>query len=289
VAREPAGLTRVDAHLHVWDLARRSQPWTADLPLLQRSFSLADVREEQEDAAIGRVVLVQCLDDVAETRELLGLAALDERVAGVVGWLDLDAARFPQDLAELRAGPGGDRLVGLRHQLQVEPDKSWLDRTAVRSALRHLGDATLTFDLVVSSEQLEQVDRVVAAVPGLRFVLDHCGNPALRDGDLQEWRAHLAAVAAHPNVAVKLSALATHGVWGATTAADLAPVVDHLLACFGPGRTMFGSDWPVCLLGAGYREVVSLTEQVIRGLTVAERDAVWSDTSEVWYGLTHAG
>jgi L-fuconolactonase len=286
---EAARPTRVDAHLHVWDLARRPQPWTANLPVLQRSYSLADVRKEQEDAEVARVVLVQCVDDVEETRELLGLAAVDERVAGVVGWLDLDAPRFPQDLAELRAGPGGERLVGLRHQLQVEPDKSWLDRTAVRSSLRHLGEATLTFDLVVASEQLEQVARVVAAVPGLRFVLDHCGNPPLRDGELQEWCAHVAAVAAHPNVAVKLSAIATHGAWGATTAADLAPVVDHLLADFGPGRTMFGSDWPVCLLGAGYRHVVTLTEQVIRGLTDADRDAVWSGTAEVWYGLTHAG
>jgi L-fuconolactonase len=289
VPPEAARLTRVDAHLHVWDLARRPQPWTANLPLLQRSFSLAHVRREQEGGAIGRVVLVQCLDDVAETRELLGLAALDERVAGVVGWLDLDAARFPHDLAELRAGSGGEWLVGLRHQLQAEPDKSWLDRTAVRSALRHLGDESLTFDLVVSSEQLEQVARVVGAVPGLRFVLDHCGNPPLRDGDVQEWRAQLAAVAAHPNAAVKLSGLATHGAMGATTAADLAPVVDHVLACFGPDRSMFGSDWPVCLLGASYHHVVTLTEQVIRGLTDAERDAVWSGTSEVWYGLGHAG
>jgi L-fuconolactonase len=282
-------LSRVDAHLHVWDLARRPQPWTADLPVLQRSFSLSDVRREQEGAEVARVVLVQCLDDVEETRELLALSAADERVAGVVGWLDLDSPRFPQDLAELGAGPGGEQLVGLRHQLQVEPDKSWLDRTAVRSALRHLGEESFTYDLVVSSEQLEHVARVIAAVPGTRFVLDHCGNPPLRDGDLREWRAQLAAVAAHPNVAVKLSGLATHGAWGSTTAEDLAPVVDHLLACFGPGRTMFGSDWPVCLLGASYRHVMTLTEQVIRGLTDAERDAVWSGTAEVWYGLSHAG
>jgi L-fuconolactonase len=152
-----------------------------------------------------------------------------------------------------------------------------------------LGDAGLSFDLVVSAEQLGQVAAVVEAVPEVRFVLDHCGNPPLRDGGLQQWRADLAAVAAHPNVAVKLSGLATHGVWGATTPADLAPVTEHALASFGPDRVMFGSDWPVCLLGAGYAAVAALTEQVLVGLTGAERVAVWSGTAETWYGLSHAG
>jgi L-fuconolactonase len=275
--------------MHVWDLARRPQPWTADLPVLQRSFSLSDVRREQADAEVARVVLVQCVDDVEETKELLALSETDERVAGVVGWLDCDASRFADDLAQLRTGPGGGALVGLRHQLQLEIDKGWLDRATVRDSLRRLGDAGLAFDFVVSPEQLGQVADVVSSVPGGRFVLDHCGNPPLRDGDLREWRAQLAAVAAHPNVAVKLSGLATHGVWGATTAADIAPMVGHVLACFGPARTMFGSDWPVCLLGAGYDHVVALTEQVVRALTDAERDAVWSGTAEVWYRLTGGG
>jgi L-fuconolactonase len=52
---------------------------------------------------------------------------------------------------------------------------------------------------------------------------------------------------------------------------------------------MFGSDWPVCLLGAGYGEVAELTEQVLSGLTGADREAVWSGTAEAWYGLSHAG
>jgi L-fuconolactonase len=289
VPPQAARATRVDAHVHVWDLAHRQQPWTVGLPVLQRSFGLADVRREQEAWGVERVVLVQCVADVEETVELLELAALDPHVAGVVGWLDLDDPRFADRLAALRGGTGGVALVGLRHQLQVEPDKGWLDRPAVRDGLRVLGDANMTFDLVVSAEQLSQVAVVLDAVPEARFVLDHCGNPPLRAGDLPQWRTDLTAVAAHPNVAVKLSGLATHGVWGATTPADLAPVVEHVLARFGPDRTMFGSDWPVCLLGAGYGEVAELTEQVLSGLTGADREAVWSGTAEAWYGLSHAG
>ena len=282
-----AGAGRVvDAHAHVWDLTRRPQPWTDAFPVLQRSFALADLRAAQADAGIDRVVLVQCVDDVDETRELLELAATEELVAGVVGWLDLDARGFTDDLDALLAGPGGGALVGLRHQLQVEPDEDWLRRPAVHDALRRLGAAGLTFDLVVSPEQLRSASDVVAGLPGTRFVLDHCGNPPLRSGDLDRWRRDLALVAAAPHAAVKLSGLATHGEWGAATVSDLAPLTDHVLGCFGPDRVMFGSDWPVCLLSTGYGDVVALTEQVTAGLTAEEADAVWSGTATVWYGLT---
>jgi L-fuconolactonase len=83
-------MSKVDAHLHVWDLERRPQPWTDDLPLLRRSFELDDVRHDQKAADVAGSVLVQCVAAVDETRELLELAGADAAVVGVVGWLDLD-------------------------------------------------------------------------------------------------------------------------------------------------------------------------------------------------------
>jgi L-fuconolactonase len=277
---------RIDAHQHVWDLTVRPQPWTDAFPVLQRSFSLDDARVDQAAADVGGTVLVQCVDDVAETRELLELAAREPFVRGVVGWLDLDVASFADDLAALRAAPGGDRLRGLRHQLQVEPDKGWLERAGVRRSLAVLGDAGLAYDVVVSPEQLRQVVATARELPGLRFVLDHCGNPSMRDGDLGAWRGDVAALAALPNTAVKLSGLVTHGTWGAASADELRPVADHVLETFGPARTAFGSDWPVCRLSAPYQEVVALTEAVTAHLSPRERDLVWSGAATAWYGLT---
>lgn len=276
---------RIDAHQHVWDLAVRPQPWTDDFPVLQRSFALDDVRDEQRVAGVTATVLVQCVDDAAETRELLALAARDPFVAGVVGWLDLDAASFADDLDAVRAAPGGDRLVGLRHQLQVEPDKGWLDRAGVRRGLQALAAAGLAYDVVVSPERLPSVVAAAQQLPELRFVLDHCGNPPLRDGDLDRWRRDVSALAELPQVAVKLSGLATHGTWGAATAAGLAPVADHVLTAFGPARTAFGSDWPVCLLSTTYADVVALTEALTGGLSPDEQDLVWFRTAREWYGL----
>jgi L-fuconolactonase len=276
---------RIDAHQHVWDLAVRPQPWTDEFPVLQRSFDLADVRGEQTAADVVGTVLVQCVDDAAETCELLALAAAEPFVRGVVGWLDLDAPSFADDLAELRAAPGGDRLVGLRHQLQVEPDRGWLDRPGVRRSLAVLGDAGLAYDVVVSADQLPQVAATARELPGLRFVLDHCGNPPLRDGALDSWRRDTAELAGLPHTAVKLSGLVTHGTWGAVTTADVRPVVEHLLDTFGPARTMFGSDWPVCRLSSSYGEVVALADAVTAHLTPEEQALVRFGTAAEWYGL----
>jgi L-fuconolactonase len=58
-----------------------------------------------------------------------------------------------------------------------------------------------------------------------------------------------------------------------------------VLAGFGPERTMYGSDWPVCLLAADYPRVAGLARALIAGLSEAERDAVLGGTAARWYRL----
>jgi L-fuconolactonase len=176
-ARPPA--TGIDAHLHLWDLAARPQPWTAGLPVLQRSFGLDDVRADLRAAGVGQVVAVQASASREETRDLLALAARDPLIGGVVGWLDLTRPDVAAQIRAAQAGPGGAALVGARHQLQTEPDPRRIDRPAVRAGLRALAAAGLTWDLVISPGQLPLVTAAAAALPEVRFVLDHAGKPPI--------------------------------------------------------------------------------------------------------------
>jgi L-fuconolactonase len=121
----------------------------------------------------------------------------------------------------------------------------------------------------------------------VRFVLDHAGKPPIASGDLSAWRADLRALAARPNVAVKLSGLVTEADWGSWTPVQLRPVMEYVLDQFGPERTMLGSDWPVCLLAASYAEVMAAAASVLDGLTGAEREAVRGGTARTWYRLAH--
>jgi L-fuconolactonase len=275
---------RVDAHHHLWDLSVRDQPWTAPLPALRRSFSMDDLRPQLTRAGVTATILVQTVTVAAETPELLQVARDNPEVAGVVGWVDLTAPDVADALAALRERPGGDRLVGIRHQVQEEPDPAWLLRADVRRGLAAVARAGLVYDLLVVRPQLDAAVQVVRQVPGLRFVLDHAGKPGIAAGELDPWRAQLRALAASEAVAVKLSGLLTEAApdW---TPADLAPYAEHLLDCFGPERVMAGSDWPVCLLRADYQTVQDVTDDLLRQLSDAGRGQVHAGTARRWYGL----
>lgn len=278
----------VDAHVHLWDLRRRPQPWTDAFPPLQRSFWIDDLTELASRQGIDGFIVVQAGDTREETLELLALAATSALVDGVVGWVDLAAADVSAQIAELRRAPGGSKLVGVRHQLQLERDPDWIAGPAVRAGLRALAQAGLCYDIVVSPEQLPTVLATVVDVPELRFVLDHAGKPPIAAGDLERWRENLATLAACPSVAVKLSGLVTEADWTHWTQAELQPVIDHVLECFGPARTMVGSDWPVCLLAAEYGSVMGTLGPAFGRLTEAERDDLRAGTARRWYRTEQA-
>lgn len=276
---------RIDAHHHLWDLAVRDQPWTAGLPTLRRSFGVADLAPALAAHRIDATVLVQTVTVAEETPEMLALARREPRIAGVVGWVDLQAAGVPDRLAGLRSGPGGECLVGIRHQVQDEPDSEWLVRADVQRGLAAVGAAGLAYDLLVRPHQLPAAVEAVRALPDVRFVLDHAGKPAIASGVLDPWRRSIRDLAALPNVAVKLSGLVTEADHGRWTVAQLRPYAEVLLDAFGAERVMFGSDWPVCLLAADYGRVVDAAERLTAALSPDDRVAIFGGTAEAWYRL----
>ncbi len=275
----------MDAHHHVWDLTVRDQPWTADLPALRRSFSIDDLRPDLAANHIDRTVVVQTVCVPEETPELLELAHRTPEVSGVVGWVDLAAPDVADRLAALGERRGGDGLVGVRHHVQDEPDPDWLRRPDVRKGLRAVGQAGLVYDLLVRHYQLPAVIDTVAALGEVRFVLDHGGKPDIAKGVIEPWKEQLISLSGFPNVAVKLSGLTTEADHHRWTLEQLRPYADVLLGAFGPDRTMWGSDWPVCLLAGCYADVVAAAADFTASMSRAERDMVFGGTARTWYEL----
>jgi len=227
--------------------------------------------------------------DVAETVEFLAVAdANRDLIRGVVGWVDLTDG-VADALARLRNEPGGDLLVGIRHQAQDEPDPGWLGRDDVLAGVRAVASAGLVYDLLVLPHQLPAAIGLVRRVPEGRFVLDHAGKPPIASGATEPWTSLLRELSESPNVAVKLSGLVTEADWTTWTARDIRPYADAVLAAFGPARVLFGSDWPVCELAADYAGVVGLAGMLCAGLTPAERTAVFGGTATDWYRLVADG
>jgi L-fuconolactonase len=206
-------------------------------------------------------------------------------VAGVVGWADLTSPAVADEIGRLRAGPGGDLLVGIRHLVQDEPDPDWLGKPDVRRGLRAVSAAGLTYDLLVRPGQLPAALAVTGALGNVRFVLDHGAKPEIAYGRLEPWASQIRALAARPNVICKVSGLVTEAGPGWRRGL-VAPYVDHLLDCFGPTRLLFGSDWPVCTLAASYPEVVAVARDAL-ALTLgpAELHAVFAANAVSAYGL----
>ncbi|MFJ9373327.1 amidohydrolase family protein [Streptomyces sp. NPDC101455] len=277
----------VDAHHHVWDLSVRDQDWITgpELQPLRRDFTVTDLAPEARAAGIDRTVLVQTITVAEETPEFLALADAHDLIAGVVGWTDLTRPDIADELARLRELPGGHYLKGIRHQVQGEPDPNWLLRPDVRRGLTAVADAGLVYDLLVLPHQFPAAVEVAAALPQLTLVLDHLGKPLIASGQLEPWATSVRSVAALPNTYCKLSGLVTEADWKTWSTQDLHPYADTALDAFGPGRLMFGSDWPVCTLAATYGQVADAAGELTDDLSAAERAEVLEGTAIRVYGL----
>ncbi|MBT1545915.1 amidohydrolase family protein [Curtobacterium aurantiacum] len=269
----------IDAHHHLWDPADRPYPWMDDsVSPIRRRFDVDDLRSAARSTGVARTIVVQAVHDPGETTWLL---EQPEPVTGVVGWVDLTAPDVSDRIAAVLAGPGGTRLVGIRHQAQDEPDPDWLARPEVVRGVRAVSAAGLVVDVLVRAREHRAALALLDAVPGGSFVLDHAGKPDIAGGDAG-WPGRIDDFAARPNVVCKVSGLFTEAGpdWRRQ---PVDRFVRAVVERFGPERSLFGSDWPVSTLATTYDDVVRRTTGALAGLTPDERQAVLGGTAERTY------
>jgi L-fuconolactonase len=276
----------VDAHHHFWDPTAADYPWLTDeLAAIRRPFGPTDLAPLIAAAGVDATVLVQTRSSLAETEDFLAIAARTPFVRGVVGWVDLTDPSVDEAIARLRAGPGGNRLVAIRHQVHDEPDPDWLGRADVRRGIAAVGRAGLAYDLLVRARELPAARTLVGALPDVRFVVDHLAKPTIRAGADPGWMAAVATFRDRSNVWWKLSGLVTEADWRDWQPAQIQPFVEEVIDVAGPARLLFGSDWPVCLLAAPYLTVLATARTLIAGLSPTERAAVLGETARAVYRL----
>ena len=276
----------IDSHLHMWERARNPQTWidTATMSAIDRDFGPEVAANEMRAREIDGCVVIQCVNVLGETLDLLAAADSVGTILGVVGWVDLQAD-VPTQLDSLRAAPGGQHLVGVRHVTFTETDESWLCRPDIVRGLRALAGADLPFDVVVEPWQLPLVKKLADSMESATLVLDHLGNPPIASSNLAQWSADLAALATCENVRAKVSGLITKDDWDHWTVDRLRPIVDHALDTFGPSRLMFGSDWPLAELAGGYEPWKSAYLELTDDLTSIEKASIDAESARIVYGL----
>lgn len=280
----------IDGHQHFWDPARADYPWMAapELAPIRRAFGPADLAPLLRANGIEGSILVQCRSAVEETEEFLRIAQATPLVVGVVGWVDLTDLAVGDTLDRLRASPGGDRLVGIRHQVHDEADPDWLLRADVQRGLAAIFARDLAYDVLVRTRELPAAIATAQGFPQARFVLDHAAKPPIADGGSAAWADRIAVLAACGNVWCKISGLATEAAWNDWDAERLFPFVEHAAKCFGEDRLIFGSDWPVCLLAGSYGEIKGALEACLMKLGAQVREKAFGVNAKAAYRLAIA-
>ena len=277
---------RIDAHQHFWKYDAAEYTWIDDsMAALKRDFLPDESAREMARVGFDACVAVQARQTLDETRWLLGLAAEHPSIAGVVGWVDLQADNVRDQLAALA---GHRRLVGIRHIAQSEPDDRFLLRPQVVRGIRLLADFGLGFDILIYKRQLGSAAELVGRLPSQRFVLDHLAKPDLRSGEIDEWERDIRRLAAQPNVFAKLSGLVTEASWAQWTSDQIRPYLDVAFDAFGWNRLMIGSDWPVCTVSADYARTMNVVIDYVAARPDHERDAVLGGNARRFWNLRTA-
>jgi predicted TIM-barrel fold metal-dependent hydrolase len=279
-------LTVIDAHVHFWDPTELHYPWLDALPALGRAFLPAEYAATTGEAPIAQVVFVEanCRPEEAgrEVQLIERLASAEPRIAGIVAFADLaNGAAVDQTLQALSRS----RLVkGVRQNIQGQPAGFCLRRAFVEG-VRLVGRVGLTFDLCATHDQLSEVADLVDRCPDTRFVLDHCGKPAIRGRSIEPWSTHIARLAAHESVCCKLSGLLTEAEGGRWCEADLLPYAARVVECFGTERVLYGSDWPVLTLAGSYGDWYGFTDRFTAAWPALERRGFYGDNAARVYRL----
>jgi len=273
---------RIDAHQHFWHLAARGGGWPPpELAAIHRDFTPRDLQPLLQAHGIDATVLVQSLPLELDTRFMLDLADNYPFIGAVVGWTDLKAADAPARIAALAAHP---KLRGLRPMLQGLDD-GWIDDAALDPAVDAMLRYGLAFDALVLPRQLPALLAFARRHPRLPIAIDHIAKPAIGTGEPGAWREDIARLATLPQVHCKLSGLVTEAGhdW---SPARLRPYANHVLEAFGPGRVLWGSDWPVLDLAADYGRWIAASEALLAHLDEPARQAIFGLNARRFYRIS---
>jgi L-fuconolactonase len=274
----------IDSHQHFWHFDPVEYPWIGEgKEALRRDFLPEDLEREIRGTGINGVVSVQARQSLDETWQLLNFSDRHEWIRGVVGWVPLVHPDLNRLLPTVASHP---KLRGVRHILHDEADPFYMLREDFNHGIRALKPFKLVYDILIFERHLPQTIEFVDRHPNQVFVLDHLGKPRVRDGVISPWRENIESLAKRPNVYCKVSGLVTEADYTRWTDEQLRPYIDVVIDAFTPSRLMFGSDWPVCLVAASYRQWVDVVTRAISHLTDSERDRIWSGTAVDAYGLS---
>lgn len=287
----------IDTHQHLWDLKKFRLPWLSGDSILNKTMHVPEYKQAIEGwnaTAIYMEVDVEESQLSDEAKHVISLCDGTTPTIGAVIGGRPDSDGFSKYLDQFQENK---QVKGVRRVLHSEatPAGYCLQEKFV-AGVRELGKRGLSFDLCMRPGDLGDGVKLVDLCPNTRFVLDHLGNGhpdafrksvEKRPHSAYEWKAHIEQFAKRPNVICKISGVIASLPKGGD-ASDIAPLINHCLDSFGPDKVIFGSDWPVCLLGASLQTWLEYLTQIISTRKEGDRKKLWFENAVRFYGVPMA-
>lgn len=274
---------KIDAHQHFWYYDPVRDSWIDDdMTVLKRDFLPSELKEEMEVNQIDACVAIQADQSEKESQFLLDLAEKNSFIKGVVGWLDLRAMNLEERLAYFATN---EKLKGLRHIVQAEPDSSFMMRDDFQRGISLLSKYRLTYDILIFPKHLGTALELVKQFPEQPFVIDHLAKPQIKEQLFSPWLEQIQELATSTNVYCKVSGLVTEANWHNWKMEDIRPYLDIVFEAFGTDRIMFGSDWPVCKLAGSYTTTCVLMEEYLKDFSEVDKNKFWGKNAANFYNL----
>lgn len=320
-ALEPE-LPIIDPHHHLWN--RRGNRYVLDD--LIADLAGQNVRQTVfvECSAMYRAAGAEEFKVVGETEWVQGVAAQSasggfgepRAAAGIVGSADLRLCDRVAQVLEAHIIASPQRFRGIRHRAAWAEPGELPNQPAAAATPGHLmmdddfrkGFAWLrpyglSFEAWLYHPQLPELADLARAFPDTLIILNHLGGPlglgvyaGKRDEVFARWKTDLAAVAACPNVVMKVGGIQMIINGYGWHERDKPPTSDELLEAnrdwylyaieqFGPNRCMFESNFPVDKLSCSYTVLWNQFKKLTKGFSAGERAAMFHDTAKRVYRL----
>lgn len=274
---------RIDSHQHFWQYNSVKDAWINDqMQILKQDFMPVDLEPLLVKHQIDGCIAVQADQSEKETLFLLELATQYSFIKGVVGWVDLCSTNIEERLSFFSEYLF---LKGFRHILQAEPANDFMLSPNFCKGIGCLSLYGYTYDLLIYPKHLPYALQLVQQFPQQKFVIDHLAKPNIKAQQFEEWETGIKSIAKHQNVYCKVSGLVTEADWLHWTKADFTYCLDTIVEAFGVDRLMFGSDWPVCLLGGSYDQTREIINSYFNQFSKDERAKLDGLTAKTFYQL----
>lgn len=277
-------MQRIDAHQHFWKFDPVRDNWiTEEMSAIRRDFLPPDLKPILERNDFEGSVLVQTCQEETDNDFMLKLAAENNFIKGIVGWVDLRSEELEERLQHYKTHH--PKIKGFRHVLQAEPDEKFMLGGKFKRGISFLNDYGFTYDILIFPNHLKYAAALVAEFPDQNFVVDHMAKPYIKSGEIDEWKKDMQALAEYQNVSCKVSGMLTEADWYAWRTDDFTPYLDVVFNAFSINRVMYGSDWPVCIVPGGYNRALEILQLYASKLSQQEQDLFFGGNAVNFYNL----